>query len=180
MLLANDINGASMSRNNTLGVQFPLALLETNSDYPQRAFDNILVEGNICVDCSMGFSHSKAGGTNKYIWGVTVANNTFDCDPFHTSPKCGPVSASYDANNLGVAVPGTGAEFSHVVIDANPTSGTYGTVVNQPKAAHSAAPTSGTYVQGHLVRDASGSSLGWRRATTGSGHVVGTDWVKLG
>jgi hypothetical protein len=46
-------------------------------------------------------------------------------------------------------------------------------------------PTSGTYSTGDFVWNITPSLdvnsmfvLGWSRATTGSGHVIGTDWLR--
>lgn len=238
--LANDINGAKVTGNQTLGIKYPVRLRETNSLDVQRAFDNILVDGNICIDCVQGFSHSRAGGATTYRWGITVSNNIFDCDPFFQSPnrttpsdgswvsgvssltgecgiqarnlpnlkhfgntfrncytpvfsntvgsparnnvsgqntvECFPVARSYDAGNKGIAIPCSGADFAHIIVDCDPTSETYGNVLNAPESAHSSRPASGVYVQGWFSRDTSGANLGWVRLTTGSGHVLGTDW----
>jgi hypothetical protein len=93
--------------------------------------------------------------------------------------ECNPVSDAYNAANAGVAIPGSGADYAHVIIDANPTSANFRRVLNTPASAVASVPTTGTYVRGWLLRDATGASLGWRRATTGSGHVLNTDWFAV-
>jgi hypothetical protein len=92
---------------------------------------------------------------------------------------CQPAADTFNAGNLGVAVPGLGGdEAQHVIIDGNPASATFGRVSNHCQREGSAVPSSGRYVKGHLVRntDPASAIYGWRRLTTGTGHVAGTDW----
>ena len=46
----------------------------------------------------------------------------------------------------------------------------------------SAVPTTGSYTQGDVVIEKSTNSelAGWKRLTTGSDHVLGTDWLYFG
>jgi hypothetical protein len=72
-----------------------------------------------------------------------------------------------------------GFRFHHVNGARN--SATYmQTVTDQPFNA-SAMPSTGTYVQGAFVKNTSPSSSafihGWLRLTTGTAHVLGTDWA---
>lgn len=96
-----------------------------------------------------------------------------------------PVSPSYNANNKGVALPGTGNEYRHIIYDANPTSSGFGTITTIPRVTAATVPAAGTYVQSHMVWNRSPVisggkvQLGWVRLTTGSGHVLDTDWAAL-
>ena len=76
-----------------------------------------------------------------------------------------------------------------VPIDGDPTSSTFGQIANTVQMRSAAIPATGRYVAGHRVlKDAavvagSGGSqyvvTGWVRATTGSGHVLNTDWYEM-
>lgn len=75
--------------------------------------------------------------------------------------------------------------FTYVVADCDPTSANYGTIKNVMVTAAAAMPSSGYYVKGHFVANASKSLsgrtllLGWERATTGSSHTLDTDWLEV-
>lgn len=103
--------------------------------------------------------------------------------------ECDPVSPDYNAGNKGVGCPGLGNIYTHVIVDSNPRNGdntpnaNYRAVKTTPDVTQDAMPASGTYVAGWFVRKTiigalvSGKRLmGWLRLTTGSGHVLGTDW----
>ena len=99
--------------------------------------------------------------------------------------KCQPVAVGYNAGNKGVAdVPLGGVGFRHHIHVCNPTSADYGKLLNLALLESSAMPTAGTFVQGHrVVRRNPTASIsagqmvtGYIRATTGTGHVSGTDW----
>ena len=98
---------------------------------------------------------------------------------------CDPVSITYSGSNKGVGVPSDGASFLHIIYDADPTSATYGDVTTVPKVSAGAPPSSGTFVQGLLVRRRNPVLLGgkvlfgWMRLTTGSNNVLDTDWAAL-
>lgn len=97
----------------------------------------------------------------------------------------GTVTEGFNAANKGTGtVFNSASGFRSIVVDADPTSATYGNVVNVAYEGASAQPASGTWVRGTFVRntapakDASNMSiLGWNRVTTGTGNVAGTDWV---
>lgn len=111
------------------------------------------------------------GGFNpgEVIW----KNNLLVCDP---------AGFGYLAANKGIGfVPAPALiDASVAVEDGNPTSATFKRILNVCATATSGIPTSGKYVAGMFVRDASESGyLGWKRLTTGSGHVEGTDWRRV-
>lgn len=99
---------------------------------------------------------------------------------------CQPVSATFSTANKGVAEPGLASpERTHVIVNSDPTSGDYGTVLNQPLDCSDQQPKSCTYVEGHVVharpllRQNNTLVTGWLRLTTGDRHVGGTDWQEL-
>lgn len=99
---------------------------------------------------------------------------------------CKPAAVGYSKNNAGVGIiPAAGPAFTHIIEEASPADVSMGEIVNAPLVAASAMPTSGTYVEGHLVRNTTPSTsnghvlFGWLRLTTGSSNVAGTDWTPL-
>lgn len=67
--------------------------------------------------------------------------------------------------------------------ECNPTSATYGQIINETVNAALAMPTTGYYHKGHFVWNAGpdpGEYIGWERLTTGNGHVLNTDWKPAG
>jgi len=96
---------------------------------------------------------------------------------------CDPLVPHYSTTNKGIAqVHPAGAEYSHIIEVCDPTDANYGKIKSPTVFSALVVPTSGTYVTGHFVTNSnpvvSGGALtiGWMRLTTGSSHVVGTDW----
>lgn len=95
-------------------------------------------------------------------------------------------AAGFSASNKGVGNIITEEEIGikYVHVDCDPTSATWGTLLNFQVDSASAKPSSGTYVKGHFVKN-TGSAVGrnvltgWLRMTTGSGHTLDTDWVAI-
>ena len=103
---------------------------------------------------------------------------------------CNPVSAGYNAGNVGVGDTGPVYEIGEIVVeDGDPASLNYGKIINTCPIRASSMPTAGKYLIGHFVSNVAttvyGSAgsrymvLGWKRATTGTGHVLNTDWVEM-
>lgn len=99
-----------------------------------------------------------------------------------------PVSAGgFSTSNKGVGhMPLPGDGFKYVVTDADPSSATFGALLNVMVESATAQPSSGRYIQGWFVRDSAFANLGagvrrlgWQRLTTGTGHVASTDWVEV-
>jgi hypothetical protein len=70
--------------------------------------------------------------------------------------------------------------FLYEIIDADPTSATYGVVTNAQLEGSGAMPAAGYYVAGAFVKNTSAAGAGiagWLRLTNGSGHVLNTDWA---
>ena len=74
-------------------------------------------------------------------------------------------------------VPLGGTEYRHIIEGCDPTQADFGKIKQLTLDQSETTPTTGKYVQGHTVRN-NGSTglLFWRRLTTGTGHVVNTDW----
>ncbi len=100
------------------------------------------------------------------------------------------VAGAYDnAGNKGVRFIVPAANNLIAAINGDPTSSTFGNVTSIPLLQHDSMPTTGKYVIGHIVTNIAATVLGsagvrytitgWRRLTTGSNHVLGTDWVEL-
>lgn len=75
------------------------------------------------------------------------------------------------------------------VVDDDPSSATFNTTLNVCPLGANSIPTTGKYVQGYFVKKsdlivagAGGSQYvvnGWLRLTTGSAHVLNTDWAEM-
>jgi hypothetical protein len=102
-----------------------------------------------------------------------------------------PVSTA-SLSNIGIAdfsFPVAGNVNTLVVWQGNPSAANYGTVLNVCLSASTAVPTSGTYLTGWVVintaptvQGTAGSRYivnGWTRITSGSSHVLNTDWVEM-
>lgn len=99
------------------------------------------------------------------------------------------VAAGDNANNKGVRNLPAAAYNIIVPINGDPTTSTFGQIANTVQMHTAAIPSTGRYVAGHrVVKDfaavagAPGSQYvvtGWVRATTGSGHVLNTDWYEM-
>lgn len=99
------------------------------------------------------------------------------------------VGTSDNPGNKGVRQILSPAVNLNVPIDGDPTSSTFGQIANLPRMRAASMPTVGRYVAGHRVLSDSpavvgtaGSRymvLGWLRLTTGSNHVLNTDWSEM-
>lgn len=75
--------------------------------------------------------------------------------------------------------------FTYLHVNCDPTSGTYGTLLNVEVNYSSTMPSTGTYVRGHIVRrttptiTSKGLLYGWYRLVTGSSHTLNTDWAPM-
>lgn len=122
--------------------------------------------------------------SNTYYPILTTGNNEESNFISGNKVRCYPVNAGYDILNIGVAVPGYGSQFEHIVLDlTNINDSSYGyTVINTPATTSSLRPASGRYVQGWVTQryaPAAGTFSGWIRLTTGDGHMNGVDWEEM-
>lgn len=110
-----------------------------------------------------------AGSGNEY-WGG--GNRLF----------CNPVALGGSTSNVGIAYLDPPRIGTLHIEDGDPASSTYGKVLNICPTSASSIPSSGTFVQGHVVMNSQPSrtvAVGWVRLTTGSSHAIGTDWLPL-
>ena len=126
---------------------------------------------------NMGSIHG-GGYPATWYW----SNNTIICNP---------VAYGLNANNVGIGNIGSPNLYgaAYVIEDGDPSSATYGLVINTCPLSASTMPTYGKYVQGTIVKHTipyiagTGASryivLGWDRLTTGSSHVLNTDWAEI-
>lgn len=124
-------------------------------------------------------SISLLSATTNHIWG----NNTLMCNP---------VDYGGGADNIGIRFvnrPVATYDASLIVADDDPSSATFNTTLNVCPLGANSIPTTGKYVQGYFVKKsdlivagAGGSQYvvnGWLRLTTGSAHVLNTDWAEM-
>lgn len=116
---------------------------------------------------------------NESAW----AANIVYCDPA--------VAVGWDANNIGIGnVLRPLLIDSRVVIeDGDPASATYGQVLSVCQNGSTTIPASGKYPTGWYVRNTSPAVAGaassqyiiqgWMRMTTGTAHVLNTDWREM-
>lgn len=137
-----------------------------------RSAPEIVLESNWFSHCSLTI--------NSLTNNVHAAQNYVLCDP---------TAHGSNAANKGVRRIDDAAGFEFVIYDADPSSASFGRITTMPLSAASSIPTSGKYVFGKVVR-ARGMAVagtagaqyivtGWKRITTGAGHVLNTDWVEL-
>lgn len=109
--------------------------------------------------------------------------------------SCGPsivysdfVGSSDNPGNKGVRSLPNATNNIIVPIDGDPISATFGSVQNTILTYSGSIPTTGKYAFGHRVLAAPNingtagsrySIVGWVRLTSGSNHVLNTDWVEM-
>lgn len=110
---------------------------------------------------------SNSGSDNIYIRGNVV--------------RMDPNAGGFSATNRGVGVVVTaGAQYNYEIFNCDPTSATYGAMLNASPERAAAMPSSGKWIAGAFVQNSDYVGLpgvhGWTRLTVGSAHVAGTDW----
>jgi hypothetical protein len=140
-------------------------------------------------------------GVNGYITGVVKDNSFKNCGtPVLTSAiqgdwesntvYCDPVGTGFNASNKGVGdIKYSAFGLRYVIWDCDKTSATFNSLINECLSSYPSMPTTGKYVTGTVVRNflpavvgAGGSKYivnGWMRLTTGSAHVLNTDWAEM-
>lgn len=140
---------------------------------------------------------TPSGISAQYLQGVVFENNHFrnvvtpiqgnSLQTVKGNVAYGvPAAVGYSASNNGIGVvPTPGYGWTHVIEQGDLTQSTYGEIVFAPYSESSAIPSTGTWVEGVFVRNASPVVasgqilLGWSRLTTGSGNTSGTDWTPV-
>lgn len=129
-----------------------------------------VVYGNVIQNVARVHS-SVAFGDNKWHY------NTLICDP---------AALGASASNKGIGnIPNPNDDFKFVIVECDTTSATFGQLKNVCIERANSQPSTGTYVQNHIVKNgnivlsAGKTTYGWVRLTTGTGHVAGTDWTPM-
>ena len=99
------------------------------------------------------------------------------------------VGAGDNASNKGVRSLPQAVCNLIIPINGDPTSASFGQIENEIQVRSATIPTSGRYVAGHRVlctvptvagaASSQYTNTGWWRVTTGSAHVLNTDWVEM-
>jgi hypothetical protein len=144
--------------------------LDVNAIAIQNTF-GVAIGGNTFKNTAQ----TGIGGNNPETF-ANIAYSDFTA-PFNTATNKG--VRSVPSASVNVIVP----------IDGDPTSPTFGQILNPVLSRNHAMPSSGRYLMGHRVWCDSPSLigtagshyfvLGWLRITTGSNHVLNTDWVEM-
>lgn len=132
--------------------------------------DGVVITGNV-------FRNTCLAVATNHLSNIVTKDNVLYCGS-------GAV-LGYNAANKGIGnVQHPAFGYRVNVIDADPTSATYGAIVNTQYEGTNAMPSAGYWIRGAFVRNVSPSKdtnnmtvMGWVRLTNGSGHVSGTDWA---
>lgn len=128
------------------------------------------------------------------VWGNTFKNVNTISDKWSSSGsddviarnnfiECDPSAIGHSTSNGGIGnIPRSGEGFIVKVVECDPANSSYGDTLNLCQVDSVTVPSSGKYVVGHFVRNISstGNPFGWLRLTTGSTHVMWTDWRPIG
>jgi hypothetical protein len=150
---------------------------------------------------SVGTSQQAVGIYFLHVVGTVIEQNTFrNCVKtiedvgggtglskqvaYRNLMLCQPAAIGFSASNKGVGfVPQAGDRMLLQVVDSDPTSATFAALLNVCPVDASAIPTTGYYLAGHFVHNSTPTAnapiFGWQRITTGSAHVVNTDWLPI-
>ena len=130
-------------------------------------------------------SDNSFRNVGRIISGTLTLDTQFDGNQI----ICDPNATGDDADNIGIRNISTPDLYGYVVIeDGDPSSSTFNRTQQPCLLTHTSQPTAGKYVFGHFVRNVSPSLLGsggskyivhgWIRGTTGTGHILNTDWFE--
>jgi hypothetical protein len=150
--------GGSSNLNGTYSADLPRAIDIENAT-------GVIVSGNTFRNCGNPLALNSAYGS------VVVFGNVVFCHP---------AALGFSASNKGVGtIFADVAGFRYVDIDADPTSGTYGSLHSVLVTTSAAMPAAGWYPVGWFVYASTpvAGLFGWARLTTGSNHVLNTDWM---
>lgn len=138
--------------------------------FASNTYDGIYTSGAGSFLQSVSTSQDANGSaqTNKSRYGLNINADTYvsGCSA-GLGTVSGPINVASTATLFGEIVAATGPASSETWASAMPTSGTYraGSIVRNRTPS-----VSGTAPNQYVV-------AGWLRLTTGSAHVLGTDWV---
>jgi polygalacturonase len=154
-------NGTWLANSHPTAIQF------------QSGDGGVIVRGNtfrnVCRDSSQDTSalNTQARFENNYI----------EADPS--------VMGSFSTSNKGVGIIRRDAGVTLIQADCDPASTSYGRILTPGGVATNAMPSTGKYLAGTFIRNTAAATSagkiiqGWHRLTTGTGHVLGTDWLEM-
>jgi len=104
--------------------------------------------------------------------------------------RCDPSAIGFSTSNKGIgSAPRSGSHYRYFIEDSDPTSSTFGQLLNATLLDSNTMPTTGKYMPGHTVRCVNPSVAGsigsqyvltgWIRTTLGTAHVIDTDWREM-
>jgi polygalacturonase len=130
---------------------------------------SVIARNNVFKNCAIPYPAAVNGSGNIFYADVVA--------PFDNAANKGIRFVPSPSTNLIVS------------IDGDPASATYNNVTSTPLDQSDGIPTAGKYVKGHIVYATGGDVVGppgskyiitgWRRLTTGSNHILNTDWAEL-
>lgn len=199
------LKNVTIRRNTFKDFVFGITWDPTTVSHQELTIDDNLFDGDpYFASTSRGSNGTWAGGgvvalNLHHFAGVVARRNTFQNVAIVYSQTgvsdqqvyydnlivCDPDVVDFSVTNKGVGqIPpiADGASFWLNIKDCDPTSATYGQGMGFLPRNVPAMPTSGKWFAGMRVQNrgtgVSGSSIliEWRRLTTGTGHVLATDW----
>lgn len=145
----------------------------------------------VAVYCSAGTDSGKYGEAYGNVFRncsqtASTASLFVHDNAVFFEPAAGTTGLDGQEDNRGIRSVLTSHGDRRFIIDGDPSSSDFSRITDVPVAKKGSMPTTGTFVRGEFVAATSfttatinGSTcrlLGWRRITTGSSHVLGTDW----
>ena len=134
----------------------------------------LITEGNI-------FSHMGSVVLNPLSGAKMRANNDIVI--------CEPTGYGDLAGNKGVRKIDQNMGYTYVIYNGDPTSTSFKNITTFPVTISNALPTTGFYLAGFVIKADSATVVGtggskyivsgWTRLTTGSAHVLNTDWAEM-
>lgn len=157
---------------------------EINCD-PFRQNSNSNIDGSYDADST------PRGIDTDACRGISILRNKFQncCRAIYTTVATSivvnenvavataPAATGFNTGNKGIGAIMTGDRWEYIIADSDPTSGTYRAFSQKMLRYSAAMPSSGWYYAGWVVESTSGGFHGWIRLTTGTGHVLNTDWA---
>lgn len=143
--------------------------------------DNVVIKGNTLKNLSylaVDLSDTVTSGSRGPIPQAQIEDNEMW---FGTASTATAVGGSNNACGIG-QVPVIKMN-RPIYYDADRTSGTFGQVQQSTSYSFGTAPTEGFYMKGHVVyrsNESTSTPYLYLRLTTGTSHVLGTDWLEVG
>lgn len=146
------------------------SVLTDQCGFRVRNLNNAVVKGNTFRNCLYPIVTNNLTNPNS---GCVFVDNTIEAYP---------IGSGYNSGNKGAGYIFTSELNNYRIIDSDPNSSDYGSVLNICPVVTSGMPTSGVWVKGAECKNINVTSGGvekYIRATTGDSHVLGTDWFEF-